>query len=265
MKEQSIIIKSLTYTHMGAVDSYHWEFSEGIQKVCDENPEITTCVLKRVMGVREACLICMHRTSRIAAQLQIGQNSLAVDINHIGSSTEKPIHIFPYLEAVTRTKEEQEFLCFIRPVGFHIQLQQYWECPESFVEWTTQPGSTISLSVTKTFRHYLRRFIRTFRPEKLLPDKNLWLQLAKDGRFLITRGKNGSEVCDLSETDALVFQYICFLQLRRFWNQIRRRSRYPAPILPVLIWDFSDRLDESVDYNALMERALEVSGQVIVL
>lgn len=83
------------------------------------------------------------------------------------------------------TREEQNLLCFFRPVGYHARLQQYLQYPEAFTGETKIPKSTVRLSTTNTFRRYLRRFIRTFQPEKLLTNNDLWLHLEGNGRFSV--------------------------------------------------------------------------------
>lgn len=163
------------------------------------------------------------------------------------------------------TKEEQELLCFFRPVGYHTRLQQYWEYPQGFSERTTAPKSNISLSTTKTFRRYLRYLIRTFQPEKLLSSNDLWLHLEGNGRFSVRLGENGEEITALSEADNYVFQYLCFLHIRRFWNGLRKHCRFPAVKLPVMVQDFSDRLEENMDYDALLQMFFDVSTQVVIL
>lgn len=165
----------------------------------------------------------------------------------------------------TLTKEEQGLLCFADPVGYHTRLQQYWEYPKGFAARTTPPKSKVSLSATKTFRRYLRRFIRNFPPKPLLPGSDLWLHLEKNGRFSLRLGENGEEITDFSEADFCVFQYLCFLQTRRFWKVVRKCCCFPAATLPVLVRDFSRFLENDEDYAALLELALESASQVIVL
>ena len=163
------------------------------------------------------------------------------------------------------TRKEAELLCFSGNIGYHTRLQQYLEYPQGFAARTTPTGSNISLSTTKTFCCYLRRFIRDFRPEPLLPSGDLWLHLEKSGRFSLRLGVNGEEITDSSEAEFLIFQYLCFLQMRRFWNTLRKHYLFPATTLPVFIRDFSARLDENMDYDLLLRRALDVSKQVVVL
>lgn len=163
------------------------------------------------------------------------------------------------------TKEEQELLYFAEPVGYHVRLQQYLEYPQGFAAKTTLPKSKVSLSTTKTFRGYLHRFIRNFQPEPLLSGRDLWLHLEKNGRFSLRLGKNGEEITDFSESDFYIFQYLCFLQVRRFWDAVRKCCCFPAATPPALIRDFSSFVENDGDYVALLELTLECASQVIVL
>lgn len=112
---------------------------------------------------------------------------------------------------------------------------------------------------------YLHRFIREFSPALLLPDKDLWLHLEENGRFVVRLGKSGEEVPCLSETDQWIFRYLCWLHRVRFWEQAGRWSGREMPKPRLLIRDFSDRLDESVDFDVLLRRAEEISHQIVLL
>ena len=163
------------------------------------------------------------------------------------------------------TKEEQALLYFAEPVGYHTRLQQYLEYPHGFAAKTTLPKSKVSLSTTKTFRCYLRRFIRNFQPEPLLPGHDLWLHLEKSGRFSLRLGENGEEITDFSEGDFCVFQYLCFLHIRRFWDDVRKCCSVSTATIPLIVRDFSRALKNKKDYAALLELALEYATQVVVL
>ena len=162
------------------------------------------------------------------------------------------------------TKEEKALLCFAEPVGYHLRLQQYLAYPQGFAARTTLPGGG-SLSTTKTFRSYLHRFIRNFRAEPWFSGSNLWLHIDKSGRFSLRLGENGEEIADFSEADFCVFQYLCFLHLRRFWDDVRKCCGFPVAMLPVLIPDFSERLEKGVDFNALLQRAFSAASSIVVL
>ena len=161
------------------------------------------------------------------------------------------------------TAEERALRGFHGPGPYPMRLRWYLEQPEKLA-MATRIGS-VSISTTKTFRRYVHRFIRNFQPERLLPEKNLWLDLGWDGVFYLRQGKYGQRLKYLSETDTWVFHYMCFLHLRRFWNGVRRWSHFPMLTYPVAIRDFSNRLDEGVDFSALLQRAHEVEGKLILI
>ncbi len=163
------------------------------------------------------------------------------------------------------TKEEESLLCFSKPAGHHTRLQQYLAYPQGFAARTTIPKSKLHLSTTKAFRCFLRRFIRNFQPEPLLPDHPLWLHLEKSGRFSLRLGKNGEEITDFREADFYIFQYLCFLYAHQFWLGLRKYCGFPASALPILVQDFSARLDASKDYEALLRRAFTVASSIVVL
>ncbi len=146
-------------------------------------------------------------------------------------------------------KEEQALACFDRNCTYELWLQQYLQFSE------LRTGS-------RTFRHCLRWFIRWFRKERLLPGKALYLHLEKDGIFTVRCGQSGKRIPHLSETEQWVFRYLCFLQLHRFWAYMRKRARFPAIDPPICIRDFSSRLDESVDFAALLKKAKAISSRV---
>ena len=161
------------------------------------------------------------------------------------------------------TAEERRLTCFSGPGPYPKRLQWYLRQPEALAR-ATRTGS-IFLGSTKTFRRYLHRYIRSFQPERLLPEKDLWLDLSKKGVFFVRQGRQGQSVPCLSETDNLVFHYLCFLKLRQFWNEVRHWCRFPMSTYPLVIRDFSDRLDEQVDWGALMQRACVVEGKRILI
>ena len=163
------------------------------------------------------------------------------------------------------TIEERELLYFAEPAGYQMRLQQYLEYPQGFATRTTLPKSKVSLSTTKTFRSYLHRFIRNFQAEPLFSGSNLWLHIEKSGRFSLRLGENGEEIADFSEADFCLFQYLCFLHLRRFWDDVRKCCGFPVAMLPVLIPDFSERLEKGVDFNALLQRAFSAASSIVVL
>ena len=246
MRRRTWILRALQYKNMGAVTDYYREFEPGIHRIQDQNSEITTRALRMVLGDLSAGDICMGETSQVSAMVEAPDYIRGVHIRRQdGEFIGRPLGSW---------YTDREIFCFQESGIYPVRLQQYLECPESFP----------ALWQTHTFRRTLRHFIRTFRSGKLLPHKNLWLDIRENGRFYVKCGKTGKEVPNLSETDRWIFQYLCFLQLHCFWNKLQRHSAFAAPKIPLLIRDFSHRLDAQVNFDDLLQRAKSISEQILV-
>ena len=265
MKDHHLIIKSLNYTGTNKTDLQQLSLSPGLQILNVADPEATAAVLNALLIGPPACQIHDQNNSFIKTSMLLFGDETTVIASIENIDENDSAIMLPYSEIVERTEEEHAFLCFSQPADYHVRLQQYWEQPEAFAKQTTQPQRTLSLSTTKTFRHHLRRFIHTFSPEPMNPKKDLWLHIEKDGRFSVRSDAFGKEITNLSEADNLVFQYLCFLHIRRFWDGVQRYCRFPAWTLPIVICDFSGKLNDNTNYDSLLQRALDVSAQVIVV
>lgn len=98
-----------------------------------------------------------------------------------------------------------------------------------------------------------------------MPDKDYWLQLEPDGKFVVRLGICGEELPNLSETERWIYHYLCFLQLLRFWDGMQQLRNYKDVKLPVLIRDFSEHLDGSVDIRALYARTNGLPRQRLII
>ena len=167
-----------------------------------------------------------------------------------------------WLTLLSSMPEVSRCCCFDGPEDQGKQLHIYLEPEERY------PGdfddATMGFGKRTAFRYYLRRFIRYFRPIRLLKDKNYWLCLDHDGKFSLRLGKKGQEIPHLSETENWIFHYVVFLQLVLFWDGAQAKKRHFFYKKPLLIRDFSPRIDESIDFDRLMSMAEQTGHQVIL-
>ena len=117
---------------------------------------------------------------------------------------------------------------------------------------------------TKTFRSYLMRYIKAFKPEPINNKKNYIISINKQGKFEVMY----SDVCNeinLSQTEEKLFRYICFLNIAEFWENIENVRNIHHEKKPLLVKNFIDFLDESTDINSLIARTVQLGRQVIIL
>lgn len=257
MESQNIVIKELAYEKLGSAPAAHWKFAEDIQRLDDRGAELA---LRVALGecpdshprLEEGCQIAMTVAAEGAVYLlRVLKNG--EKCRRIWRGEPKREYLLPQCD------QEYKTVCFDPREPYQRMLQQYWHRAGEFA------GKTGGIVGSKTFRWYLQSFIRSFQPEKLLPQKDLWLCIQKDGTFYVGQGEMGQPLCHLAETDQLVFRYLCFAHFCRFWENIRELSRFPAFRPPLLIRDFSDRLDAGVDFEALLQRGQTPGRQVFLL
>lgn len=120
---------------------------------------------------------------------------------------------------------------------------------------------TNGIGETRTFRAYLNEFIKSYKPELINKEKDLWLSLKSNGEFVVTKGEKGKATADLSQKDFFMYNLLCFLNLVRFWdefNEIRDMNTIKAPIVI--------KLPENCgfDLSYFNEKLKEMNREVIV-
>ena len=94
---------------------------------------------------------------------------------------------------------------------------------------------TNGIGETRTFRAYLNEFIKSYKPELINKEKDLWLSLKSNGEFVVTKGEKGKATADLSQKDFFMYNLLCFLNLVRFWDEFNEIRDINIIKLPVIV------------------------------
>jgi hypothetical protein len=89
--------------------------------------------------------------------------------------------------------------------------------------------------------------------------------LEKDGRYAVKCRIDSSDACSLSVSERTLFRYLCFLKTAEFWCGFEELRNLHGIKKPLIIKDFLERLDESINTARLLKRAENLKRQVIVL
>ena len=82
----------------------------------------------------------------------------------------------------------------------------------------------------------------------------------KDGAFL---AKDVRPRMDLSATEEVLVQYLCFLEVNCFWSEVQKLMGRTAK-KPLFISALPDHIDFCVDLTQLLEQTLELNRQVFL-
>lgn len=122
-----------------------------------------------------------------------------------------------------------------------------------------------SLSNIKAFRRYLRDFLYNFEPELLREGKDYEIFLKKNGRYAVRHRSDGSVTNALSESERVLFRYLCFLRTAEFWAGFEALRNMHGIKKPLLISGFLERLDESINLCNLLHRTENLARQTILI
>lgn len=247
MENQALMLKQLFYAHMGSQPYYLRNFYDSVVYLDEPFSEITLQVIRLLLGDRSACDSCRCANSRIEATVLLGNEAYTVRVAfpagaaefHVTDCREQDCTSW-YLQTVSQSPEER----FWTPGVYPVRLPQ---CKDG----TGSP-------------HCLRQYIRDFQPQRLLPNKEYWLQPEADGSFTLRLGKNGEELPCLSETESRIYHYLCYLHSLHFWDSMQQLHCDQAIRLPILLYDLTDRVDEEVDIQPLLAQAESLGRQVLI-
>lgn len=253
MDNLNFTFQSLFYRNMGTVPVYLRKFRDPVEFLDEPFSGITAQVIRLLTGELDTCESCCRKDSYIEAQVLIGRESYTVRVTFKDgvsmfyvTDSEHSDRTMWYLETVTQSDEGQ-FSRFLSPGGYPARLFPL-DDPDN-------------MGNSRIFRDYLRQFA----PQQLVPDKDYWLRLEPDGRLIVRLGQDGQEIPDLSETESRIYHYLCFLQRIHFWDSCHALRDYQAVQFPILVRDFSAKLDQRVDIYTLYDKAEALGRQQLII
>lgn len=169
-----------------------------------------------------------------------------------------------YMETLRQSAEEQSvnrFSDFKRQKYPH-RLFRYQDL-ETYYPTGNFSKRTGGFGVTRCFRRLLRQYVREFHPIRLRDGKDFWLHLKPDGQFVVKTG-GGAECSMLSESENILYHYLCFLCLAEFWSAAEQIRDLHHLRKPLLVTDFLERLDRSIDVSEILERTAQLDRQTFL-
>ena len=87
------------------------------------------------------------------------------------------------------------------------------------------------------------------------------MTLNKNGEFCVENINCPDQPISLSENELVVYHYLCYLHLSRFWSEVETLQNQNHLTLPLIIDDFLDHLDKAIDIAQLVKKAQKLNRQ----
>jgi hypothetical protein len=106
-------------------------------------------------------------------------------------------------------------------------------------------------------------YIKHFEPIKLRDDKDLYLKLSNEGEFNVGL-INSNEKVFLSESETVLYHYLSFISIADFWSRAEKIRNLNRVNKPLIVSNFLERLDCSIDLSEIVRRTNKIDRQVIM-
>lgn len=156
--------------------------------------------------------------------------------------------------------EERSLMCFVDYENQNYPLRLAFYKDNKYFYKGSFSTLTNGIGETRTFRAYLNEFIKSYKPELINKEKDLWLSLKSNGEFVVTKGEKGKATADLSQKDFFMYNLLCFLNLVRFWDEFNEIRNINTGKNPVVI-----KLPDNCGFDWFLEMMEKMNRQVVVL
>ena len=261
-----MFVKKLTLEQFGRFEYKSFNFCDSLNVIAGEKARAVFAALCVALCNRllrfQVSPYCLMEGSRIRAEIE-GDGADYVSESVYCADAPEHCETNVYCGARKLTEEERRALFHVsmeeEELDYSKKLAEYRkalqeENRQEFSERTDGAGTT------HTFRRELKRFCDGFLPQQIRIEKQLLLTMDEDGAFL---AKDTWSRMDLSATEEVLKQYLCFLEVNRFWDDVQKLMGRSVK-KPLFISALPDHIDYCVDLTQLLEETLSFGRQVFL-
>lgn len=122
---------------------------------------------------------------------------------------------------------------------------------------------TNGYGTTRSFRGFMTSYIKHFKPIRLRENKELYLKLSPDGEFRVGRLDDNEDIY-LSESENILYHYLSFISIADFWARAEKIRNLNRVTKPLIVYDFTEFLDETIDTNEVINLSKKAGRQIIL-
>lgn len=272
-----MIIKSITIENLGAVDVFSCDFLDDLNivksRATEELAQAINIVLNHKFSSPLSCCRAREDTKITATVCILGK------IYSIQAVHDMTRHTFvlsaanqcgedatvEYLYLMSHCQAQDEAEMFNGTEKMHRFRLMYYlnsECDSAPYELKRNVDDFLH---NKTFRSHLSKFVKGFKPEPIRAGKPYELIVRKNGIFDVQSAIDRAQSVFLSESERRLFGYLCFLRTAELWCEFEELRNLHAVKKPLVVTNFLERLDESIDTKELLLRTRQLNRQAIIL
>ena len=274
-RKNAMILKNITIQNLGSIDYLSQEFSDRINIINTRQTDEMFYAIKLSLNHKTPPQeeIKTDKSTRIDATVNLGGEDFDITIAPdesgmlrlvcYGSGGLTDTNQYLYLSSHCEEQDNADTYDGENPDSVPKFLQYLSE--DYYFPDRELSEKTDGLSDIKSFRRQLRLFVNEFEPRLIREGKQYEIRMDKNGRYTVRSRISPSETVHLSESENLLFSYLCFLYNAKFWddfNEMRDLNRVKKPLI---VKSLLERIDEGIDITEILDQTKKTERQVIIL
>ena len=269
-----MILRNITIINLGTIESFSYNFTDGLNVLRTRYTNDLAFVIRVLLNHKDITPLpqdAVRADSQIVATIVIDKKTYK--ILSAPDSARKCFLLKAYDEQGLDVTSEYLYLTdhCVEQDRADVFLGTEREMPLRFLQYANEElyfsrnelnKRTEYLSDLKFFRAYLRHYIKHFRSEPIRDGKRYEIFLENDWQYGVRYRDDYGTPVYLSESEQILFRYLCFLRTAEFWRGFEELRNLHGVKKPLIIKDFLERLDESID---IIGRTAALGRQVVVL
>lgn len=271
-----MILQSITVINLGKIEHFSYNFTDGLNVLHTRYADEIAYALQVILNHKNIPPLpqnAVRADSRIEADILMEDKKYKIIAM---ADVEKSVFMLRAYDDKGRDATE-EYL-YLSDHCYEQDLSEFFEgtkrkMPLRFLQYANEDlyftpnelnRKTENMANLKVFRAYLRGFINDFQPEVIREGKQYEIVLDAGGQYGVQHKSYCGDVY-LSDSEQILFRYLCFLHNAEFWRGFEEIRNLHGVKKPLIIKDFLERLDESIDTSDIIDRTLELGRQTIIL
>lgn len=253
------MVRRIILENVGASERFDAAFQTGLNIIKTKNTDEVAYSLGYITNNVPLCKsfpVRLCENSKIFAEISL--DGEYVFDSSAKSDKEKISSLF------SKSREEDE-ICFYANGKFknYISRLAYYKDHEFFYPNGRLARLTNGICLVRSFRAYLTEYIRKFKPQRLNPNKDYFINISETGEFFVYR-ENRKKVF-LSAIEETLFDFFCFLNIIEFWEGFEAIKDLNFIKKPIIITDLFERIDESIPKKHIINRLKKLDRQIFLI
>ncbi len=269
-----MILKNITIQNLGSIDYLSQDFSDRLNIIHTHRPDELFYAIRLTLNHKiPTQKIIADQSTRIEAKVRLDGRDYSVTVAPDRSGI---LRLICYGEGGLMDTDQYLYLsshCYEQDNADTYDGDDRDSVPkflkylneDCYFEPRELSERTDGLSDIKAFRRQLRLFADKFEPRLLRDGKQYEITVDENGRYDLRGRSSPDEAVHLSESEDVLFSYLCFLYTAKFWSDFDEIRDFNRIKKPIIVKSFFERLDEGIDTSEILDETEKAERQVIIL